>query len=120
MNLFDPTPSEAMRQDARDQRELRADENTRWGDPDDHVAAAASRARARSANAIEERRVAWAANPHCLVCGTATASPERSALLETPDGHRVSCKSPCFAVWVARTNPSFSTSVALRRAEVSQ
>lgn len=75
---------------------------------------------ARQANAIVARQAAWRDNPLCYVCGRLTPDPERSAFLDTPDaGPRVTHISPCFAIAVARVNPSFSSSVALRRAEAT-
>lgn len=65
----------------------------------------------------DERMVAWCADPTCWVCATAIPAPERAAFLRTPDGPRVTCASRCLAVGVARINPTFTTSVALRRAE---
>lgn len=65
---------------------------------------------------VTEHADAWQANPVCWVCSTATPSRERSAFLSTPDGPRVTCLSPCFATAVARLNPTFNSSVALRRA----
>lgn len=70
-------------------------------------------------NEQAEREIAWFANPVCWVCGERTPSPAQAAFLRTPEGPRVTHRSGCFAIGVARVNPTFTTSVALRRAEVS-
>lgn len=53
------------------------------------------------------RRFVWRQNPACLECGAQVASPDDAGYVPTPDGFRITCRTPCLAAAIARTRRGF-------------
>lgn len=70
----------------------------------------------RPVNTERERARLYRHDKTCAVCSRRINTVDQSAYLETPDGPQLTHANGCFAIAVAKVNPSFSTAVALSRA----